>query len=252
MTNGKRNAADAVPAQAGISVFQQPVRTGGQMKVTDGIYSYPWTNMWENNCNSYIFKKNETTILVDPGLKRYVPALFISAAQDGIKEEDISLVINTHAHPDHLDGNSHFLERNIKVALSEEEGKFLQSTGKDFFRMFGLEQPGSQIDISLKEGEFKTNDIELQVLLTPGHSPGSICLYWPEKKALISGDVIFSESVGRTDFPGGSGELLKQSIEQLSTLDVEYLLPGHNEIVTGKNEVKKNFEFIKRAFFSYM
>jgi hydroxyacylglutathione hydrolase len=222
------------------------------MKVTDGIYSYPWTNMWENNCNSYIFKKNETTILVDPGLKRYVPALLISAAQDGVNEDDISLVINTHAHPDHLDGNSYFLERNIKVALAEEEGKFLQSIGKDFFSMFGLEQPGGQIDISLNEGEFKTNDIELQVLLTPGHSPGSICLYWPEKKALISGDVIFSESVGRTDFPGGSGELLKQSIERLSALDVEYLLPGHNEIVTGKNEVKKNFEFIKRAFFSYL
>ena len=64
--------------------------------------------------------------------------------------------------------------------------------------------------------------------------------------------MIFSESVGRTDFPGGSGELLKQSIEQLSTLDVEYLLPGHNEIVTGKNDVKRNFEFIKRAFFSYL
>jgi hydroxyacylglutathione hydrolase len=222
------------------------------MKVTDGIYSYPWTNMWENNCNSYIFKKNGTTILVDPGLKRYVPALLISSAQDGVNEEDISLVINTHAHPDHLDGNAYFLERNIKVALAEEEGKFLQSIGKDFFRMFGLEQPGGQIDISLNEGEFKTNDIELQVLLTPGHSPGSICLYWPEKKALISGDVIFSESVGRTDFPGGSGELLKQSIERLSALDVEYLLPGHNEIVTGKNEVKRNFEFIKRAFFSYL
>jgi glyoxylase-like metal-dependent hydrolase (beta-lactamase superfamily II) len=252
MTYGKRNAADAVPAQAGISVFQQPVRTGGQMKVTDGIYSFPWTNMWENNCNSYIFKKNGTTILIDPGLKRYVPALLISAAQDGVNEEDLSLVINTHAHPDHLDGNAYFLERNIKVALAEEEGKFLQSIGKDFFRMFGLEQPGGQIDISLKEGEFKTSDIELQVLLTPGHSPGSICLYWPEKKALISGDVIFSESVGRTDFPGGSGELLKQSIERLSALDVEYLLPGHNEIVTGKNEVKRNFEFIKRAFFSYL
>jgi glyoxylase-like metal-dependent hydrolase (beta-lactamase superfamily II) len=222
------------------------------MKVTDGIYSYPWTNMWENNCNSYILKKNATTVLIDPGLKRYVPALLISAKQDGINEDDISLVINTHAHPDHLDGNSHFLERNIKVALSAEETKFLLSTGKEFFSMFGLAQPHGQIDISLQEGEFKIGDLELQIILTPGHSPGSICIYWPEKKALISGDVIFSESVGRTDFPGGSGELLKQSIERLSTLDVEYLLPGHNEIVIGKNDVTRNFEFIKRAFFSYL
>ncbi len=222
------------------------------MKVTDGIYSYPWTNMWENNCNSYILKKNATTVLVDPGLKRYVPALLISAKQDGISEDDISLVINTHAHPDHLDGNAHFLERNIKVALSEEEAKFLRATGKEFFSMFGLAQPAGQIDISLQEGVFTIDDLELEILLTPGHSPGSICVYWPEKKALISGDVIFAESVGRTDFPGGSSELLKQSIERLATLDVEYLLPGHNEIVTGKNEVRRNFEFIKRAFFSYL
>lgn len=222
------------------------------MKVTDGIYSYPWTNMWENNCNSYIFKKNGTTILIDPGLKRYVPALLISAQQDGINEDDISLVINTHAHPDHLDGNAHFLAHNVKVALSQEEAQFLRSTGKEFFSMFGLTQPDGQIDISLQEGEFKIGDLELQIVLTPGHSPGSICIYWPEKKALVSGDVIFSESVGRTDFPGGSGELLKHSIERLSTLEVEYLLPGHNEIIIGKNEVKRNFEFIKRAFFSYL
>ena len=138
------------------------------MKLNDGIYCYQWTNMWENNCNSYILKKNATTILIDPGLKRYVPALLISVEQDGIKQDDISLVINTHGHPDHLDGNAYFLERSIKVALSEEEGKFLQTTGKDFFRMFGLEQPSGQIDVSLTEGPFKHGDIELEVLLTPG------------------------------------------------------------------------------------
>jgi glyoxylase-like metal-dependent hydrolase (beta-lactamase superfamily II) len=222
------------------------------MKVTDGIYYYPWTNMMDNNCNSYILKGGDTTILVDPGLKRYVPALLISVKQDGINSDDISMIINTHAHPDHLDGNAYFLEHNIKVALSEEEGKFLTSLGKDFFRMFGLDQPSPKIDFSLQEGTFKAGDIDLEVLLTPGHSPGSICLYWKEKKALISGDVVFAGSIGRTDFPGCSGEAMKQSIEHLSTLDVEYLLPGHNEMITGTNEIKRNFDFIKRAFFSYL
>jgi glyoxylase-like metal-dependent hydrolase (beta-lactamase superfamily II) len=222
------------------------------MKLNDSIYCYQWTNMWENNCNTYVLKKGKTVILIDPGLKRYVPALLISVEQDGVKQQDISLVINTHGHPDHLDGNAYFLEKNIRVALSAEEGTFLQTTGKDFFRMFGLEQPGAQIDVSLNEGPFKLNDIELEVLLTPGHSPGSICLYWAEQKALVSGDVVFNQSIGRTDFPGCSGEAMKKSIERLSTLDVEYLLPGHNEIVQGKQEIKRNFEFIKRAFFSYL
>lgn len=222
------------------------------MKVTDGIYAYPWTNMFENNCNSYILKENATTILIDPGLKRYVPALLISVKQDGINPDDINLVINTHAHPDHLDGNSCFLEQGIKVALSEDEKKFLESTGKNFFPMFGLDKPEGNIDVNLTEGEFKTGDIVLEVLHTPGHSPGSVCLYWPAKKALVSGDVVFAGSVGRTDFPGGSGELLKKSIERISVLDVEYLLPGHNEVVTGKREIQRNFEFIKSAFFSYL
>ena len=221
------------------------------MKVTDGIYCYPWTNMMDNNCNSYILKGG-TTILIDPGLKRYVPALLISAKQDGINPDDISMIINTHGHPDHLDGNAYFLDHDIKVALSEEEGKFLESIGKDFFRMFGLDHPAGKIDFSLKEGPLKIEDIELEVLLTPGHSPGSICLYWKDKKALISGDVVFAGSIGRTDFPGCSGEQMKQSIERLSELDVEYLLPGHNENMTGKNEIKRNFEFIKQAFFSYL
>ncbi len=221
------------------------------MKVTDGIYCYPWTNMMDNNCNSYILQ-GETTVLIDPGLKRYVPALLISVKQDGINPDDITMIINTHAHPDHLDGNAYFLDHDIKVALSEEEGKFLESIGKDFFRMFGLDHPKGKIDFSLNEGPLKIKDIELEVFLTPGHSPGSICLYWKDKKALICGDVVFAGSIGRTDFPGCSGKQMKRSIERLATLDVEYLLPGHNEIITGKNEVKRNFEYIKRAFFSYL
>lgn len=222
------------------------------MKVTDGVYAYPWTNMMENNCNSYVLQGADGLILVDPGLKRHVPALLEQVRKDGLNPDDIRLVMFTHAHPDHLDGAAWFMDRPVQMAMHKDEERFLESTGKEFFRMFGLEQPGYRIDVYADEGDLTAAGITLKVLLTPGHSPGSICLYWPEKETLITGDVVFCGSIGRTDFPGGSSPTLKKSIEAIAQLDAAYLLPGHNEIIEGKAEIKNNFEFIKRAFFSYL
>lgn len=106
--------------------------------------------------------------------------------------------------------------------------------------------------VYLVEGDLilgKENRINLQVLHTPGHSPGSLSFYWPDSKVLIPGDVIFYGSVGRTDFPGGSITILKQSIEKLSKLEVEYLLPGHSteygSIIEGKERVERNFQALR-------
>ena len=82
----------------------------------------------------------------------------------------------------------------------------------------------------------------MHVIETPGHSPGSLCFYWPWEKALFCGDVLFKDGIGRTDLPGGSGALLKKSIETLSTLDVEVLLPGHGDIIRGKEAVREKFQ----------
>ena len=71
------------------------------MKITDGVYVYPWTNMMENNCNTYVLE-GESLILIDPGLNRYVPAIIDSMKNDGLNPEKISLIINTHSHPDHV------------------------------------------------------------------------------------------------------------------------------------------------------
>lgn len=74
---------------------------------------------------------------------------------------------------------------------------------------------------------------DLLVLHTPGHTRGSICLYHEEERALISGDTVFPNgSFGRTDFPGGSTEALKRSLDRLVTFEVESLYPGHERPVT--------------------
>jgi glyoxylase-like metal-dependent hydrolase (beta-lactamase superfamily II) len=94
--------------------------------------------------------------------------------------------------------------------------------------------------------------MKFQVIHAPGHSPGSICIYWPQEKTLITGDVLFYQGIGRTDLPGGNGQTLKESIKSLSRLDVEHLLPGHGEVVSGRELVKRNFSEVERVWFQYI
>jgi hydroxyacylglutathione hydrolase len=117
---------------------------------------------------------------------------------------------------------------------------------------FGIDIDTFSPDFFLKEGELSLDGLEMQVFLTPGHSPGSVCLYWPLQKALFTGDLVFKEGLGRTDLPGGDGALIKESILRMSRLDVELLLSGHGEIISGAPEVKSNFEQIEDFWFRYV
>jgi hydroxyacylglutathione hydrolase len=107
-------------------------------------------------------------------------------------------------------------------------------------------------DFFLTEGTFKAGGLELEVIHTPGHSPGSICLYWPTYKALFAGDVIFAQGVGRTDLPGGDGEQLKESISRLASLDLELVLPGHGDIIKGREDIERNFKLIEMMYFGIL
>jgi glyoxylase-like metal-dependent hydrolase (beta-lactamase superfamily II) len=192
----------------------------------------------------------ENSILIDTGLDSCLQGVLDDIKKDGFDPEKIEVIITTHSHPDHFDGIRSFMENNTQMALHPEEDRFIKETGMGFYNMFGLQLPEYRVDIPLQEGEFKVKNTTFEIYHTPGHSPGSISIYWPDKKALIVGDVIFQAGVGRTDFPGGDGNLLKQSIERLSGLDVEYLLPGHGEIIQGKDNIKKNFDYVADAYFN--
>ena len=108
--------------------------------------------------------------------------------------------------------------------------------------------PKINIDIKIKNEEYiNIGDESFKVLLTPGHSPGSICLYNENEKSLVSGDTIFSYgSFGRYDLSGGSYNQLKKSIERLNILDVENLYPGHDMFIEreGNKHIKMAFENI--------
>jgi glyoxylase-like metal-dependent hydrolase (beta-lactamase superfamily II) len=162
----------------------------------------------------------------------------------GIGLEDIDLIIATHIHPDHIEAVQRFSSHPAMVAIHEEEYRYFNETIS--------RHPQFEFDFFLAEGPLKAGGVELEIIHTPGHSPGSICIYWPSRKALFAGDVIFEHGVGRTDLPGGSSDQLKDSIRRLSSMDVELLLPGHGNIIRGKKEVARNFSLVEQVYFDLL
>jgi glyoxylase-like metal-dependent hydrolase (beta-lactamase superfamily II) len=221
------------------------------MRLKNDIYFYEWASPFENNCNSY-YIGGDVQALIDPGLTGFVPNLLEQMSADGIKKEEIRYVINTHSHPDHFEGSEVFDQEKVKIGLSTKEIEFLKGDGGELYSLFGINAPKINVNFPLEEGDVALGDQIFKIILAPGHSPGSIGLYWPEQKALFCGDVIFDQSVGRTDFPGGNGDLLKKSILAFSKLDLEIILPGHMGIVSGKNHVQNNFNLIIKGIFPYI
>lgn len=219
------------------------------MKVFDNLHAFLWDNPTANNCNSF-FIDGEKRILVDPGHFHVFSHVRDQLYGLSLTPQDMDIVIITHGHPDHMEGVKIFAGTSTMIAIPTAEMDFINKVAPHYGEALGVSD--FEPDILLKEGDLKIGNLTFQVIQTPGHSPGSICLYWPGKKVLFTGDVIFNQGIGRTDLPGGSGQVLKESIKRISRLDVEYLLPGHGDIVSGRGAVKTNFTNIERDWFPYL
>lgn len=219
------------------------------MKIFEDLYAFLWLDPSANNCNTY-FINGPKKILVDPGHEHLFGHVRDNLADISLTPSDIDLVIITHAHPDHMEGVSLFAGTPALTAVYDTESTFNNDMSSPFGR--GLAAPRFEPDILLQEGKLRVGGCDFQVIHAPGHSPGSVCLLWPDKKVLFSGDVVFNQGVGRTDLPGGNGNALKESIRNLSRLDIDFLLPGHGDIVSGADRVKANFEEIERVWFAYL
>lgn len=218
------------------------------MKIAEDLYFYPWESYTENNCNAIMITGPVKT-LIDPGHKHLFPQLSSQMAQDGVDPEQIQFVLYTHCHPDHMEAGEELVRYGAKTAMHPDEDAYLQQIGPAFFQAMGLEMPDIKIDVHLIEGELTLGDKTLQVFHTPGHSPGGLCFYWAERKVLIAGDLIFAQGVGRTDFPGGDGSQLKDSILKMRDLDIHAVLPGHGPAIIGRDQVLANFQIIERVYF---
>lgn len=170
-------------------------------------------------------------ILVDAGTGQSNSNLFSKIKEIGIEPTDIDLIVNTHCHYDHVGGNDFFPDAKIAIhkvdaiSLRDPESELTVSS------LFGSIVRRHDVDIELEEGDKIAN---FEVLNTPGHTKGGICLY--DGEILISGDTIFSNGgVGRMDI-GGNPLDMKESLMRLKELDVEYLLPGHGPWVNNANQ----------------
>ena len=221
------------------------------MEIAKNVHAFIWRSTSANNCNTYLID-GPTRVLIDPGHTRLFGHVHEGFSQLGITIEDIDLIIATHAHLDHIEGVEIFKKTNASTTLHEDAWQFINRMGKDITRSFGGASDSGGPAFFLREGDLSFNGLSFTVLHTPGHSPGSICLYLSEQKLLFTGDLIFRGGIGRTDIPGGIGEQLKESIIKVSELDIEGVLPGHGDPVNGKKEVETNFDHIRQYWFRYL
>ena len=220
------------------------------MKLRNNLYLYPERGMLD--CNTYVIT-GSPGIIIDPGNAAFLELSLEAMRQDGIKPEDIGLIMNTHLHIDHYSANEAFKDiSGARIALHPVQKENYEFVVVDGARTFGIEPAGFTTDTILDENEVRVDDTDWELIVSPGHSPDCVCFHDRNDRILICGDVIFNMNTGRVDLPGGDGDQLKASIESLSELDIDYLLPGHMDTVSGAENVKANFEYIKGSVFPWL
>lgn len=196
------------------------------MQVYKGIEMFPGIG---NEPNIFLL---DGEVLVDTGTGNTFAQLK-EEIEHKFNKKQIKTIVNTHYHFDHTGGNKKFrdwLKADIAIHADDKE-KIEQ--GETLAEMMSETTRIVTVDHGLYNGDIiKTSNFIFEVIHTPGHTQGSICLYESDKRILISGDTLFSDSVGRTDLAGGSMEMLISSLKKLSELPVMYLFPGHGSIRT--------------------
>jgi hydroxyacylglutathione hydrolase len=194
--------------------------------------------------NTYIlYNDNKQCAIIDPGCYDAAEKDQLSAFIEA-KNLHPALLLNTHCHLDHVFGNKYVAEKyGLTLHLHPAEKPVLDFAVTSGL-MYNLPFDNYTGDfIYLDENDVvKLDNDELKVLCTPGHSPGSICFYAAAQQFIISGDVLFQNSIGRTDLPGGDFDTLIKSIkEKLFTLPDEVIVySGHGPATTIAKEKRGN------------
>lgn len=178
--------------------------------------------------NTYLAVDEKTNegFIVDPG--GYNKVLTKEVRDNDV---NINYIILTHGHSDHICGvNEHKAEfPDAKIVAYKDEEAMLENPNLNQSPGFGVPY-STKADILVSDGdELKVGDVTLKFIHTPGHTEGGMCIYVKEAKALFSGDTLFRQSIGRTDFPGGSYKEIMDSIRKKLFLlpDDTNVFPGH-------------------------
>lgn len=192
----------------------------------------------QTNCYIIGCEQTKEGIIIDPGGH---PERILRAVREG--DLRVHYVLNTHCHFDHMAANAEVVAATgAPLAIHPAERPVLESRGGAVW--FGVPvSPSPPPDLELADGQtLEVGTLRLQVLHTPGHSPGSVTFYLPEEGVAFDGDVLFAMGVGRTDLPGGDWDTLMRSIgEVLFALpDETVLYPGHGPKTTVGQEKQFN------------
>ncbi|MBM4338240.1 MAG: MBL fold metallo-hydrolase [Deltaproteobacteria bacterium] len=220
-------------------------------KMIEGVYFIQGQDEMMPDSHSYLIGKPSSMdlSLIDPGLIGKGDYKIDSIKKMGIELEDIKRVIMTHTHFDHIGALSEIQKRIpwAELWVHRLEGEPLENGDERTVYGMDMFQQVCQMQYRIKSGSFtfkvhrklegketlNIGGMKWEVIHIPGHSSGSIGLYYAPEKILIPGDVIYADhAIGRFDLFGADGSVLKDSLKQLSEREVNILLPGHNRVVT--------------------
>lgn len=187
--------------------------------------------------NCYVLSNNGKAVAVDPGGD---PAPVLDYLERSGLELECILV--THLHFDHTGGCKALGDATGAKIYACPVDNYLLDTEVGRGGMMGFPVNDTFEYEELHEGDNKFIDLDCKVLATPGHTPGSLTFYFPEAEAAFVGDLVFRRSIGRTDFPGGDMDQLKNSVAQkIFTLPGKTaLLSGHGPMTTSEDEKNHN------------
>lgn len=189
------------------------------------------------NCYFAFDESTREGIVIDPGGSSDLIMKKIDELQ-----MKVVAIVNTHGHWDHVGANQTVSEKmGVPVYIHEDDADYLTDPAKNISNMMGTQSQTKAADHLLKEGDTVTfGSCELEVIHTPGHTPGGICLYG--HGVLFCGDTLFYRSIGRTDLPGGDFHTLIESIKnKIFTLPGDTLVcPGHGMVTNVRDEINGN------------
>jgi glyoxylase-like metal-dependent hydrolase (beta-lactamase superfamily II) len=191
------------------------------------------------NCSVIGDEATREAIVVDPGDD--IDDVLALIAKHRLK---VKQIIITHGHIDHIGGAMKLkAATGAPIAMNEADQMQVKLLPMQA-AWIGVQSPGKiEIDQDLKEQDvFRAGSLEAMVLLTPGHTEGSSCLYFPNEKKLIAGDTLFAGSIGRTDLPGGSMDKIMKSLhgKLMALPDEVVVIPGHGVATTIGEERETN------------
>ena len=196
--------------------------------------------MLQCNCSVYGDETTKEAMVIDPGDN--VDEILTIVDWHGLT---VKAIVITHAHIDHIGGAEKLKKATGAPVYMNENDAGLADHLEVQAQWLGVATPARpDVDSPARDGDtLRVGSTEAHVMHTPGHTPGSICLFMPADNKLIAGDTLFRDSIGRTDLPGGDGRQILQSIHtKLLTLPEEtVVIPGHGETTTIGREKTHNW-----------